>query len=279
MLKNERSGKHSPIEVATWLEDLAAGVAQDLSKRKDKDKDAASPAATRLTIDALIQADIGRFFAAKFRAGVLYAIHERTGDRQALTEAIASYRKARAAWAELCDRARPVYAADLSVSDKLSERGQWSDRLASIDEDIDRLAQRAAAPSAAAANGDGANAKGAIAQALARAQRAPSPATHTPPARFQANAALPLDLALPRGRAMKSVWCYYRHVNQGERYQRVEMQANAGGYRASIPAEYTDSPFPLQYYFVLNESPAAVHLHPGLGPSLMGLPYFVVRRG
>ena len=57
----------------------------------------------------------------------------------------ASYRRARAAWAALAEEARGVYAADLSVSDKLSERGQWIDRLAGIDEDIARMEARAAA--------------------------------------------------------------------------------------------------------------------------------------
>ena len=59
LLKGDRSGKYSPIEVAQWLEDLA--VVKPLKDR-------------RLDIDVAIQSGLGRFFAAKFRAGVLYAI-------------------------------------------------------------------------------------------------------------------------------------------------------------------------------------------------------------
>ena len=39
------------------------------------------PEYRRLAIDVAIQAGLGRFFGAKFRAGVLYRIYEQTGDR------------------------------------------------------------------------------------------------------------------------------------------------------------------------------------------------------
>ena len=138
--QQDRSGKYSPIEVAQWLQDLADGVMQDLSSINGT----GSPAIRRVVIDATIQAGLGRFFAAKFRAGVLYAIHERTGDRRALDETLAGYGDARRAWAEISEQARTVYAADLSASDKLSERGQWLDRLQGIDDDIERIAERRA---------------------------------------------------------------------------------------------------------------------------------------
>jgi len=72
---------------------------------------------------------------------------------------------------------------------------------------------------------------------------------------------------------------HYRHVNQGERYQTAEMEANDRRYRATVPASYTGSPYPLQYYFELKESPDKALLYPGFGPDLMNQPYFVVRRG
>ncbi len=57
LLQGGRSGKYSPVEVAQWLEDLAGAVKPVKSRRVD--------------IDVAIQAGLGRFFAAKFRAGVL----------------------------------------------------------------------------------------------------------------------------------------------------------------------------------------------------------------
>jgi hypothetical protein len=79
------------------------------------------------------------------------------------------------------------------------------------------------------------------------------------------------------GRDVTSAQCFYRHVNQAERYRRIEMTREGASYRAVIPATYTDSPYPLQYYFVLKEA-AAAHLYPGLGTNLLGQPYLVVRR-
>jgi hypothetical protein len=48
--------------------------------------------------------------------------------------------------------------------------------------------------------------------------------------------------------------------------------------RASIPAAYTDSPFPLQYYFEFHAAPDKAFLHPGFAPDLANQPYFVLRR-
>ena len=69
---------------------------------------------------------------------------------------------------------------------------------------------------------------------------------------------------------------WYRHVNQSERYQSVEMQTNGSAYKATIPADYTASKFPMQYYFELRQSSAKAWLYPGFAPSLANQPYFVV---
>jgi hypothetical protein len=284
LLGEARSGKYSPIEVAQWLEDLAAGVVRDLAA-VDSER-SLPPASRRLVVDARIQADLGHFFAAKFRAGVLYAIYERTQDRGALEAALTTYREARQAWAALAERAHDVYGADLSASDKISERGQWQDRLPAIDADIDRLAQQL--PTAAPSKVPRVHLAIAMATATGTAsRRVAPPCTHTPPRQSQRNAGvdLALDLQITGRRAMTAVWCYYRHVNQAERFERVRMtvrgqagtvQAQAGAFHAIIPAAYIDSPYPLQYYFVLHESASTAHLYPGLGPDLMHQPYFVL---
>jgi hypothetical protein len=48
--------------------------------------------------------------------------------------------------------------------------------------------------------------------------------------------------------------------------------------RATIPGDYTDSAFPLQYYFQLHTESGAVWLVPGLTQKGSGQPYFVVRQ-
>ena len=72
---------------------------------------------------------------------------------------------------------------------------------------------------------------------------------------------------------------HYRRVNQAERWQYVTMDRKGSAYSASIPGAYTDSPYPLQYYFELKSAPDRAWLYPGFPPDLAGQPYFVVRGG
>jgi hypothetical protein len=56
------------------------------------------------------------------------------------------------------------------------------------------------------------------------------------------------------------------------------MTWNAGRLVGEIPSAYTDSPFPLQYYFEISRD-GEVTLSPGLAENLCNEPYYAVRRG
>ena len=51
-------------------------------------------------------------------------------------------------------------------------------------------------------------------------------------------------------------------------------------FRGQIPGRYTDSPFPIQYYFEMRPRSGEPFLYPGLSltPSPKPQPYFVVRQ-
>ena len=68
---------------------------------------------------------------------------------------------------------------------------------------------------------------------------------------------------------------YYRHVHQGQRYVALDMRKDATTFTASIPADYTNSPFPLEYYFELHTA-ADAELFPGFKDNFTGTPYFLV---
>ena len=70
---------------------------------------------------------------------------------------------------------------------------------------------------------------------------------------------------------------HYRHVNQAEDYQSQVMTQQGRRYRAVIPAEYTQSPYGLQYYFQVQTQEAA-WLLPGLDPNAPVQPYYFVAR-
>jgi hypothetical protein len=101
---------------------------------------------------------------------------------------------------------------------------------------------------------------------------------HRPAARFIPKQPLPIEILLPAQHKPVTATLYYRHVNQTERFQSQQMQSRGSGFRATIPAEYTDSPFPLQYYFRFTQGAAKAWLYPGFAPDLLNQPYFVLRR-
>src|SRR6185503_3641988 len=69
-LKGQQTGKYSPIEAAVWLEDWASAASAGLAQAEKQATRRERPEYRRLAIDVALQADIGRFFAAKFRSGV-----------------------------------------------------------------------------------------------------------------------------------------------------------------------------------------------------------------
>jgi hypothetical protein len=71
---------------------------------------------------------------------------------------------------------------------------------------------------------------------------------------------------------------HYRHVNQAERYEVADMERVGEGYHAAIPGAYTDSPYPLQYFFGVRAADGAAWLSPGLASDLANRPYYLVRQ-
>ena len=282
LLKGEQSGKYSPIEVASWLEEYAATAATALSradtrangKTRPFDRAQGRPEYRRLTIDVATQSDLGRFFGAKLRAGVLYHLFDKTGDRAALEAALKAYRGARDVWAGLAERTKGVYLPDITVGETRVLRGHWADRLADIDTDIAAVAAKLDSAKPAEATGPIARA---IAEGLGRPERPAIAGRHAPPATYHTGQVLPLEFA--SNTTHESVRLHYRVVNHAERWQSAPMQSNGRSWRAEIPAEYTRSPFALQYYFEVKISPASAALYPGLGRERTDQPYFVVRRG
>ena len=275
LLKGERSGKYTPIETAQWLEDYAAEADKQLARAEANATNKQSPEFRRMAIDVAMQIGLGRFFAHKFRAGVLYAIFEQTGDRSALEQSLKAYRSARTNWADLANRAKPVYKPDITVGERAFLRGHWLDRLPALDEDIaamtKKLEQTPASESAA-----NSPAQKAIQTALGRPQRALAAGRHTQPPSFRAGQPVAIDVSFMK--KPQSVRLYYRRVDQAERFEMTAMRAEETGYRATIPAAYTNSPYPLQYYFEVTESPDVACLYPGFNAERTNQPYFLIRQ-
>jgi hypothetical protein len=275
LLSREPSGKYSPVQVARWIEDLADAARARLADAGRGAATRSRPEFLRAAVDIRVQIGTGRFFAAKFRSAALYAIFKACGSRRALEEALRLYRQARAHWAGFAEEARTVYVADITFGPLAHQRGHWSDRLPAIDADIASMER--ALGSAAPDTGESAEVREAIDQVLGRPERATPACRHADPAGFTPGEPLELTLFVREGASPTSVRMHYRHVNQAERYRMVEMRLEGGVHRATIPGDYTQSRFPLQYYFELRAGTETASLYPGFNPELTNVPYFVVR--
>jgi hypothetical protein len=264
LLAGHVSAKYSPVEVAQWLEDLADEAERNLSRIAAPK----SPELRRLAADAAIQSGLGRFFAYKMRSAVLWSIYQRTGDDTARAEALKQYRAARKAWAGLAAAAKDVYMPDISYGPQPYLRGHWLDRVAAIDEDIADMERAKAAAGEPAGKS--------VAAVLGRPSRPVPACRHMPPANFRPGEPLEIALSFSKGDG-RQVALHYRRVNQAEAWQSAGMSWRDQAWRAAIPAGYTRSPYPLQYYFEIGESGGRT-IYPGFNPNLANQPYFAVRQ-
>jgi hypothetical protein len=275
LIKNERSGKYTPIEAAQWLEDYADAAAKYLSLAESTSTGKERPEFRRMSIDIAITVGLGRFFASKFRSGVLFGIFEQSGDYSALKESLNYYKKARNFWAELANRARDVYKPDITIGENLVIRGHWLDRLPAIDEDITFMT-RMVEQSQSNVTSIQDNVRLAIFESKGRPVREIRVCHHIQPQGFRAGQALDIEVSFERTPA--SAYLYYRHVNHAERYEKTEMHIHGSGYLSTIPAAYTDSEYPVQYYIELKDGADKAWLYPGFSEDLANQPYFVVNR-
>jgi hypothetical protein len=271
--KNEHSGKYSPLESAQWLDAAADAAASYLSEAEARVPDKNSPEFRRAAIDVRIQIGIGRFFAAKFRSGVVYAAYEHSGDRAALEEALRQYRRAREIWQNFAEDAKGAYVSDVTFGTSPHQRGNWLDRLAAIDDDIAEMQKRLETTASTGA----AQSPIPLRDLIVPAKRGSVEVQHTPPRTFASGQALEIVVTVP-GRASESlaIRLYYRHVNQAEKYVAAEMASDGDRFSAAVPEDYTKSKFPLQYYFELHRGVDSAWFFPGLGNNLQTQPYFVV---
>lgn len=260
--------RYTPIDTAEWLEQLADEAERNLAQATASYGSSDAPTFRRTAIDVRVQAELGRFFARRARAGVHYALYERTNAVAHLDYAIQNYERAREAFASVAAITSGVYSADVTFGNRPSERGHWADRLPAIDSDLAamRHKRRTAQPPGRAAR-----------EPLSIPRRPACPGiSHQAPRSFIRG--LPVDLAVEStdGRAA-SVSLHYRHLNQAEDYRVQELSRDGKRFTGSIPAAYTNSRYPLIYFFVVTGSTGDRWVAPGLDNTLSNQPYHVVR--
>jgi hypothetical protein len=266
LVDGTKNARYNSSEVIQWIEAYVRTSKQALvAARAAAGAHAKTPEFRRAEEDIIILNGLGSYFANLFRAALFYSIHEQTGDAAAATQSLATYRVARDAWAAMATRAKTVYAGDISYGRPDFRRGHWADRLPAIDQDIAALEKHfkeSAGPTAPASK-----------MHLAPAARLVIATQHTAPETFHPGADLSLTITTPPNVTEAVLW--YRHVNHGERWLSAPMQRHGVSHTAAIPAAYTTSPYPLQFYFELHTATAAT-LHPAFNSTLSNQPYFAV---
>jgi hypothetical protein len=267
LVKGDPIEKYSPPEVAQWLDGLADKAEPAL---RSFDSAAKKDAKSRMfSIDVAVQCALARFFAAKLRVGSLYAVFDRTKDQKALSEAIRHYSVARDAWTRIIERTKGVYMPDVSYGIGKFQRGHWEDRLPAIDADIELMKKLQGVSESSTTDLF-------IAQILKPLTRPTLKIEHTPAAKLARGSAFPIEgkTQLPAGAAAE---LRYRHIHQAEAWQSLPMTVSSERVNAEIPGAYTDTAFPIQYYFMVRHPNRSTTLVPGLGESLTTQPYFLVR--
>jgi hypothetical protein len=272
-LSGERSGKYTPLEVAQWLEDYASVGEKSLSDATAKASGKNKGEFRRMATDVAMQVRLGKFFASKFRAGVLYAIYDQTGDKAALEASLKMYRQSRAYWADLANIAKDVYVPDVTVGELPWLRGHWLDRIPAIDADVENMEKILAN-----ANGNQTSNKrssDAIKEALGNNRRATAATRHSQPGEFSKGQPLKLEFSFDSAPA--SAMLFYRHVNQAERFQAVNVSINGNKGEAIVPADYTDKSYPIEYYLEIRNAKDNAWLFPGFNANLASQPYYSLR--
>lgn len=269
LLAGRRTGRYTPVETAEWLERLANEAEGNLQEARAKSPDPTSPAFRRMAVDVAVQSDLARFFAGKNRAGLSYALYERTREPGHLAAAVAAYQVARDAFARVVDVTTGIYRSDVTFGNRLSEHGHWADRLPGVDQDLEAL--KAEVEQA----GGGA---GSPASDIPQLPRSARPVlSHSEPAPFSRGADLRVDVAFD-GSFDGRVVLHYRHLNQGEEYLGTELERDGERYGVSIPGSYTDSAYPLAYFFTVHDASGDAWIVPGFDETLSNQPYHVVRQ-
>jgi hypothetical protein len=267
--------KYTPLDVARTLDGLADTATAALAEAQAEslvNGAAESTAFVRLTTDVRLICSLGRFFAGKLRAGVAYALYRRSGEAGILREGVEAYRAARLEWQAAIETGS-AYVGDLSFGPEPKLRGHWADRLAAIDADLADLEAELgrATPDISTLTFE-----------ALTVPAAPPQIDHIPPLVFTPGVAVQVAFALVADETLDvtsvaGATLRYRRVNQAERWQSVDMEHVEGEWRGAIPADYSASPYPLQYYFAGRPAEGRPWLHPGLDATLSNQPYYVVR--
>jgi len=210
--------------------------------------------------DAKVLAAMARYHSWRLLGGVEYNLYKLAGDVTAFDRAIENERNAVKAWHDLVEMAGDFYVDDMWFG-PTGRRfpHHWKDEMKLLDREFEALV---------------AERKNAVARADANAARIPErdPNASMPVVTFVERTPAPamagqdfgvrVKVTAPAG--VKWVRLRYRHVNQKEDYQSVEMSRDGEFYSASIPASFVDPHWDLMYFVEIVDQKGNGRIYPDL---------------
>jgi hypothetical protein len=268
LLEGKPSHRYTPLDVADWLEEMANGCEQEVLKAKARSS-FASAAVQRILVDVQICGGIARFFAERFRAACWAELFIATKVSALIEPTLDHARRSVMAWQTIADVSRDLYHDDLTYGPQSWLRGSWHTRLPEIAAEILDLESMRGAGKHESVQPDeptkaAIEALKARQPVLAEATMLLSPAVLTAGQPFTVRMEEAVD---------EAPVLHYRHINQAERWKSAEMTRDGNGYAATIPSDYTDSKFHLQYFVSSRRGGRSV-LSPGLKDNLSNEPYY-----
>ena len=259
--------RYSPLDVADWLDELARGSEQALLAMRNAET-FESAEVQRIAIAVGILAGMARFFAEKFRASTWTELYLLGKAAVTLDKAEGHLKRAVSAWEGVANIARDIYADDLTYGPQTYLRGSWQAKLEDMRVELgDLQSMRHEAPHRTVQPNEAT--QRAMAAMAARKPVASALEAVTAAEKFSAGEAFTVRASLPS--ASEAV-LHYRHVNQAERWRSMPMGGDGGRFAATIPGDYTNSEFHLQF-FVTAVVDGKVTVAPGLRDDLANEPY------
>ncbi|MCR8724605.1 hypothetical protein [Frigidibacter sp. ROC022] len=268
LLAGEAEHRYTPLDVADWLVDLSEGCEKAVMQSRNC-ADQLLPEARRILIDVEICSGIARFFAERYRAAVWAELFLATKATHLIEPLLDHAKRSVMAWDRIADLSRDIYHDDLTYGPESWLRGSWQQRQAEMRaelQDIEgRRGMRLTKSLALSTEGEAAVAALKARVPVQRTDCVDAPETFTRGKNFTVRY---------NGSADSAPVLHYRVVDQSQRWCKAPMTAQDKGFAATIPGDYLETPFHLQFFVSLTEA-GVPKLAPGLAESLSNQPYYL----
>jgi len=271
LIEGRETAKIRPPRTSRWFAQTAEYVHGEVAEAEKAIGAKRNKEFDSTVVDLKILANLALFHSRRIPAAVSYRLFERSGDVEALAEAIRCESRAIEAWRAIVAAAGDVYADDLMMGVRGADLcGHWRDELAALEKGLAALESRLKRPLPAVTRPapkyrpiDGADqeAPRVVHQRIASAP-AGKPIT------------ISADVRDPSG--VKWVRLRYRSVNQQQNYRTLPMQpaGNAGQYQAIVPAEHVVPTWDFMYFIEVMDNAGNGAIWPDLDEET---PYVIVR--